>query len=103
MMMGVLVCHTPLQFAKNFREEIAASRGSISFPMVSTTFLSESVLVESWATGRSVDTLFKSSETTPQVKQSLADTIYDLNIKMFLRCAYRTWRTTTRKSFALPT
>lgn len=102
LMMGVLVCHIPLQFAKNFREEIAASRGSISFPMVSTSFLSESVLVESWATGRSVDTLFKSSETTPQVKQALADTIYDLNIKMFLRCACSTWRTKKRSLSHLP-
>ena len=82
-MINMLVCLR--QFARNFRDEIAESEGCISFPMVSTTFLSESVLVESWATGRSVDTLFKSSTITPQAKTTLADTIYDLNIKMFLR------------------
>jgi|EP01046_Picozoa_sp_COSAG06_P002318 hypothetical protein len=65
------------QFAKNFRDEIAESGETISFPMVSTKFLSESVLVESWATGRSVDTLFDSSVSSPEVKKALADKLYD--------------------------
>jgi len=115
--------HYLTRFANNFQKEILT--GKIQFPVVSPELLSPSILVETWADGRSVSgiltkvqgdfkeigenlgeladdvadslesTLTEFSESlrekkarlagTMKKKKELARTVFDMNMKMFLR------------------
>ena len=86
------------KFAENFSAETGNS--ILRFPSVSGDLLSPSVLVESWGKGKSVDSLFTSvgadwkvvktaaenmSKDMAKKKKQLAEVIFDMNMKMFLR------------------
>ena len=90
------------KFAENFATETGNSM--LRFPAVSGDLLSPSVLVESWGRGRAVDSLFSAvgkdwevkSEPSEGIsseagkdfmkkKSRLAEVIFDMNMKMFLR------------------
>jgi len=86
------------KFSMNFRKECDA--GGIGFPQVCTNLLSQGVLVESWSPGVCVENLSKLGENFQEVCQSvigevqdeislgkkkLAEKIFDINVKMFLR------------------
>jgi aarF domain-containing kinase len=94
--------HNLVQFAHNFKNEIQSSQ--LRFPVVSTDLLSPSVLLESWAPGRSVSSILSNvgegfrvvnegvqqavgemREGIKQKKRTLASTLFDMSIKMFLR------------------
>jgi len=90
------------QFADNFKHEVRL--GMLSFPSFSLRLLSPSILVESWAPGRSVSDLFSKvgdgfmevvdtakgikhefSSAMQEKKAVLAKTVFDLEMKMLLR------------------
>eukprot|EP00467_Chlorarachnion_reptans_P004569 CAMPEP_0114512114 /NCGR_PEP_ID=MMETSP0109-20121206/14787_1 /TAXON_ID=29199 /ORGANISM="Chlorarachnion reptans, Strain CCCM449" /LENGTH=486 /DNA_ID=CAMNT_0001691745 /DNA_START=433 /DNA_END=1889 /DNA_ORIENTATION=+ len=94
------------KFSNNFRDEI--KEGIVKFPDVSVDLLSPSVLVESWANGRTVANFFTTLEggitdvgegivsSAKQLSQTMADAlddtkkdlarkIFGMNMKMFLR------------------
>ena len=92
------------KFAENFAAETGNS--ILRFPAVSGDLLSPSVLVESWGKGRAVDSLFSAvgkdwavleegtatavgasvhSEKMKNKKHHLAEVVFDMNMKMFLR------------------
>jgi len=94
--------HNLVQFAHNFKNEIQS--GQLRFPVVSTDLLSPSVLLESWAPGKSVSSILSNvgegfrvvnegmqqavgemREGIKQKKRALASTLFDMSIKMFLR------------------
>ena len=88
------------RFAKNFRNE--TKDGRLRFPQVSSTLLGESVLIMSFAKGKPVSDMFsvvdggghgwkvvdllKSGKNTMlESKKELANRVFDINMKMFLR------------------
>jgi aarF domain-containing kinase len=89
------------RYAHDFKSEIA--KGEVSFPTVNASLLSPSVLVESWAAGRTIGTYFADvgdgfkeiASTTKAVGQKLINTIeeqreiaermFGVCMKMFLR------------------
>lgn len=91
------------QFARNFHAELAA--GLIHFPRVTKSLVSDSVLVESWAEGDTIASMFseihstdgkwantkdvtigdKFSTAAREKKKQLAALLFDINAKMFLR------------------
>jgi len=101
------------KFANNFRRE--TKEGTLKFPDVSLDLLSPSVLVESWAKGRTISSFFSSieeglsdvseglvssakdlvsstkeigmnvAEKIEETKRDLARTVFSMNMKMFLR------------------
>jgi len=94
--------HHLTRFAKNFRHEV--TQGKLSFPDVLPNLLSESVLVESWASGTTVSSILsevgfgfqqiasqveneidKFGDAVRKKKKELAKTVFDMNMKMFLR------------------
>jgi predicted unusual protein kinase regulating ubiquinone biosynthesis (AarF/ABC1/UbiB family) len=87
--------HNLVQFTHNFKNEIRS--GQLRFPVVSTDLLSTSVLLESWAPGKSVSSILcnvgegfrekvvEMREGLKQKKRALASTLFDMSIKMFLR------------------
>jgi len=102
-----------LKFAKNFKTEVQS--GDLRFPVVSVEMLSNCILMESWADGKSVSSIFSTvgenfraleqefeeglakveneaeklvdnfAEGVVEKKRALATTIFDMSIKMFLR------------------
>jgi predicted unusual protein kinase regulating ubiquinone biosynthesis (AarF/ABC1/UbiB family) len=67
---------------------------AVKFPTVSTELLAETVLIESWAPGATIDTMFKAGESSAveggvdvasATSKGLAAQIFDMTIKMFLR------------------
>jgi len=96
-----------VKFAANFKAERAA--GTVQFPTVCPQFSSSSVLVMSWAAGCPVCDIFSSvggsghgwdvltdqtmsgvqlDEGLIELKRELAKTIFDINMKMYLRDNY---------------
>jgi len=87
------------KFAKNFEKEI--SDGIFNFPAVPDQLVSSSVLVESWASGEAISELFstlndnvqelvaeaknKAKGVTTKYKKQIANSLFDMNMKMFLR------------------
>eukprot|EP00944_MAST-04C_sp_MAST-4C-sp1_P012315 g12315.t1 len=88
------------RFAKNFRNE--TKDGRLRFPQVSSTLLGESVLIMSFAKGKPVSDMFsvvdggghgwkvvdllKSGKNSGlESKKELANRVFDINMKMFLR------------------
>jgi aarF domain-containing kinase len=90
------------RFANNFKSEVAA--GKLWFPHVAPSLLSSSILVESWCPGRSLAEIMsefgvgiqrlsteakelknKFSQEIVHKKKELANTVFDMTIKMFLR------------------
>jgi len=90
--------HALSKFAMNFKEE--TKRGEVCFPLVSGTLLSPSVLVESWVTGTTISDFFTEvgqgfkvvgkqfSSAVDTQKKQLAETIFSVCMKMFLRDNY---------------
>jgi aarF domain-containing kinase len=100
--------HSLCLFARNFKEELKRGVG-YTFPAVSPTLLTQSVLVESWAPGKPISVILdhsfgaKTSEVNGMLgvkiaklkkkftdheaakKKELAEQLYDMTIKMFLR------------------
>ncbi|KAI9012223.1 ABC1 family-domain-containing protein [Hyaloraphidium curvatum] len=90
-------------FARNFHAEL--SSGLIHFPRVTKSLVSDSVLVESWAEGDTIETMFSEihsydgswanarnrtlgdrfSAAAREKKKQLARLLFDINAKMFLR------------------
>jgi aarF domain-containing kinase len=90
------------RFANNFRKEV--KQGTLIFPSLSKELLSPSILVESWASGNAMSQLFSKvgdgfvelvdgakdlkkewGEKLLQKKAKLAETLFDLQMKMILR------------------
>eukprot|EP00301_Raphidiophrys_heterophryoidea_P003450 c11557_g1_i1.p1 GENE.c11557_g1_i1~~c11557_g1_i1.p1 ORF type:complete len:608 (+),score=110.38 c11557_g1_i1:92-1915(+) len=94
--------HALSKFARNFKDE--AARGEVNFPLVSTSLLSPSVLVESWVSGSTISNFFTDvgegfkvlvGNSTAQInatldlqKHELAESIFGVCMKMFLRDNY---------------
>lgn len=97
-----------VQFAQNFKSEV--KNGMLRFPIVSVDMLSSCVLLESWADGKTVGSIFNDVgdgfsvvEATKsamhkvdvlkdgfvgsmaQTRRKMASTLFDMSIKMFLR------------------
>lgn len=90
-------------FARNFHAEL--SSGLIHFPRVTKSLVSDSVLVESWAEGDTIASMFSQIHGTDgswsgaknltvgdrftaaarEKKKQLAKLLFDINAKMFLR------------------
>eukprot|EP00301_Raphidiophrys_heterophryoidea_P003779 c11693_g1_i1.p1 GENE.c11693_g1_i1~~c11693_g1_i1.p1 ORF type:complete len:602 (-),score=99.62 c11693_g1_i1:1297-3102(-) len=90
--------HALSKFASNFKEEI--KRGEVCFPVVSDTLLSPCVLVEQWVSGTTVANFFSEvgfgfktvgeqiGSVVESQKQHLADSLFSVCMKMFLRDNY---------------
>ena len=78
-----------VKFVRNFGREVKIASNSIRFPYVLVgDLLSEAVLVESWAQGSTISDLFmghKGDSLDQESKSILAQSIFDLTVKMFLR------------------
>ena len=75
-----------MQFHRNFYREILDPDVPVRFPIVSTTLLSESILVETWEPGSTIADMFRVIKDVSADKQAhLAKLIFDITAKMFLR------------------
>lgn len=95
-----------VKFGQNFKKEV--KDGFLKFPIVSLDMLSPTILLESWATGSSVSSILSNVgkgfveqvenvndhisnavdgvlQEIKQKKKQLASTLFDMQIKMFLR------------------
>eukprot|EP00039_Didymoeca_costata_P023607 m.7667 g.7667 ORF g.7667 m.7667 type:complete len:623 (+) comp3751_c1_seq1:270-2138(+) len=76
-----------VKFSRNFAKEINQESNAIRFPYVSVDLVSEEVLVEGFAPGKTVSSLFDRAKDpiSEQVQHDLAESIFEMTIKMFLR------------------
>ena len=79
------------RFARNFAIEQQKSKDTVRFPRVSPKLLSDTVLVETWAEGRTVSVLYQESRGSAddrgktEIREKMAQSIFDMVLKMFLR------------------
>lgn len=62
--------HNLANFARNFAKEMCKENGTIRFPRVNPKFLSESILVESWASGTTVSDWMSRPENADPLKRA---------------------------------
>ena len=77
-----------LVFQRNFYRELAETPCLIKFPEVSTTIISDTVLVEEWSPGKTVSELVRDMPNalpTEQAREELSTKVHDMMVKMFLR------------------